>query len=138
MEKIRDLLNLRIFRFLGVGGFCAGLSLIIMYVLTSIIHINYLISTVITIVVTNFIGFYLNKYYTFQTKKKLFWRELWKYYSVMLSSYILNVFAMYVLVDLVNIWYLYANILLMAVLTPFNYFFHKKWSFKKKEASSNK
>lgn len=138
MEKIRDLLNLRIFRFLGVGGFCAGLSLIIMYVLTSIIHINYLISTVITIIVTNFIGFYLNKYYTFQTKKKLFWRELWKYYSVMLSSYILNVFAMYVLVDLVNIWYLYANILLMAILTPFNYFFHKKWSFNKKKPSSNK
>jgi len=138
MEKIRDLLNLRIFRFLGVGGFCAGLSLIIMYVLTSIIHINYLISTVITIIVTNFIGFYLNKYYTFQTKKKLFWRELWKYYSVMLSSYILNVFAMYVLVDLVNIWYLYANILLMGILTPFNYFFHKKWSFNKKKASSNK
>ncbi|AFZ55360.1 GtrA family protein [Cyanobacterium aponinum UTEX 3222] len=136
MEKIRDLLNLRIFRFLGVGGFCAGLSLIIMYVLTSIIHINYLISTVITIIVTNFIGFYLNKYYTFQTKKKLFWRELWKYYSVMLSSYILNVFAMYVLVDLVNIWYLYANILLMAILTPFNYFFHKKWSFNKKKPSS--
>lgn len=72
MEKIRDLLNLRIFRFLGVGGFCAGLSLIIMYVLTSIIHINYLISTVITIIVTNFIGFYLNKYYTFQTKKSYF------------------------------------------------------------------
>ncbi|WP_324282911.1 GtrA family protein [Cyanobacterium aponinum UTEX 3221] len=136
MEKIRDLLNLRIFRFLGVGGFCAGLSLIIMYILTSIIHINYLISTVITIIVTNFIGFYLNKYYTFQTKKKLFWRELWKYYSVMLSSYILNVFAMYVLVDLVNIWYLYANILLMAILTPFNYFFHKKWSFNKKKPSS--
>lgn len=138
MEKIRDLLNLRIFRFLGVGGFCAGLSLIMMYVLTSLIHINYLISTFITIIATNFIGFYLNKYYTFQTKKKLFWRELWKYYSVMLSSYILNVFAMYVLVDLVNIWYLYANILLMAILTPFNYLFHKKWSFKKKNSSQPK
>ncbi len=138
MEKIRDILNLRIFRFLGVGGFCAGLSLIIMYILTSLIHINYLISTIITILTTNFIGFYLNKYYTFQTKKKLFWRELWKYYSVMLSSYILNVFAMYILVDLVNIWYLYANILLMAILTPFNYFFHKKWSFRKNKSTQNK
>lgn len=132
MGKLRDILNLRIFRFLGVGGFCAGLSLIMMFILTSLIQINYLISSVITILVTNFIGFYLNKYYTFQTKKKLFWRELWKYYSVMLSSYIFNIFAMYVLVDLINIWYLYANMLLIAVLTPVNYFFHKKWSFRKK------
>ncbi|MGI0480879.1 GtrA family protein [Geminocystis sp. CENA526] len=136
IEKIKSFINLRIFKFLGVGGFCAGLSLILMYGLTSLLQINYLISSVITIIITNFIGFALNKYYTFQTKKKLFWRELWKYYSVMLSSYIINLCAMFILVDLVNIWYLYANIILMIILTPLNYIFHKNWSFNKKKLPS--
>ncbi|MEB3312053.1 MAG: GtrA family protein [Snowella sp.] len=135
---LHNLLNLRIFKFLGVGGFCAGLSLLIMYGFTSLLGINYLISTVISIVVTNFIGFALNKYYTFQTHKKLFWREMWKYYSVMLSSYILNVIIMYFLVDFINIWYIYANILLIVILTPYNYLLHRNWSFKKKVVNQSK
>lgn len=134
---LHNLLNLRIFKFLGVGGFCAGLSLVIMYGFTSVLGVNYLISTIISIVVTNFIGFALNKYYTFQTHKKLFWREMWKYYSVMLSSYILNVIIMYFLVDFINIWYIYANILLIVILTPYNYLLHRNWSFKKKVVSNS-
>ena len=74
LKKIINFLNTRIFKFLGVGGFCAGLSLIFLYIFTSLLNINYLISSVITIIITNFIGFALNKYYTFQIglKKKSF------------------------------------------------------------------
>lgn len=120
-----------ILKFLSVGGFCAGLSLAIMYVLISGLGINYLIATIITIFVTNFIGFSLNKYYTFRTHQREFWREIYKYYSVMLSSYILNLCIMYALVDIVNIWYLYANVVCILLLTPFNYLLHKKWSFRR-------
>jgi putative flippase GtrA len=125
--------SLRILKFLSVGGLCAGLSLLLMYLLTSLLAINYLISTVVTIVVTNFIGFALNKHFTFQTHRKLFWRELWKYHSVMMSSYILNLTLMYVLVDFIRIWYLYANLILIVLLTPYNYLFHRYWSFRKKQ-----
>lgn len=134
---LRYVLNLRIFKFLGVGGFCAGLSLVILYLSTSVLGINYLISTIISIIVTNFIGFALNKCYTFQTHRKLFWREMWKYYSVMLSSYFLNLVIIYLLVDFVKIWYLYANILLIVILTPYNYLMHRNWSFRKKQLKSS-
>jgi putative flippase GtrA len=137
IAALKYLLNLRIFKFLGVGGFCAGLSLVILYLSTSVLGINYLISTIISIVVTNFIGFALNKYYTFQTHRKLFWREMWKYYSVMLSSYFLNLAIIYLLVDFVKIWYLYANILLIIVLMPYNYLLHRNWSFRKKQLKSS-
>ncbi len=122
----------RIMKFLGVGGFCAILNLVLVYSLTDIFKINYLFSTIIAIIIVNFVSFFLNKRYTFVTKKKLFWRELWKYYSVMTSSYVLNVLGVFILVDLINIWYFYANIIFMAILTPFNYILHHNWSFKKK------
>ncbi len=128
---LTNITQIRAVRFLGVGGLCAALSILCMYMFTSVLVINYLISTIITIITTNFIGFYLNKYYTFRTHQKRFWRELWKYYSVMMSSYVLNVLAMYVLVDVCKIWYLWATIILIFVLTPYNYLFHKLWSFKK-------
>lgn len=138
VARLQYLFNLRILKFIGVGGFCAGLSVGLMYLSTSILGINYLISTVISIVITNFIGFALNKYYTFQTHKKLFWREMWKYYSVMLSSYILNIIFMYFLVNFINIWYIYANLVLIVLLTPYNYLLHRNWSFRKNKLNSLK
>ncbi|MGK7932337.1 MAG: GtrA family protein [Microcystaceae cyanobacterium] len=130
--KIRTIIDRKVFRFLVIGGFCAGLSLLIMYGFTGLLKLNYLISTVVSIVVTNFIGFYLNKYYTFKTKRKLFWREMWKYYSVMISSYLLNLMIMYLLVDIINIWYLYATMIIIVILTPYNFLLHKFWSFRQK------
>jgi len=133
IDSIKKTLNKdKITKFLGVGGFCAVLNLVLVYGLTDIFKINYLISTIITILIVNFVSFCLNKRYTFVTKKRLFWRELWKFYSVMTSSYVMNVFGVFVLVDVFNVWYFYANIIFMAVLTPFNYVLHHNWSFKKK------
>lgn len=137
MDYLKQLLNLKIFKFLGVGGFCAGLSLVLMYVFTSLLDINYLISTVITLLLTNFIGFCLNKYITFQTGDNQFWRELKKYYGVMLSSYFINISIMYVLVDWISIYYLYATMIVIVILTPFNYFCHKNWSFKGNTVPTN-
>jgi putative flippase GtrA len=135
--KIKNIINWKISRFLVIGGFCAGLSLLIMYGFTDLLKLNYLVSTVISIVVTNFIGFYLNKHYTFKTKRKSFWREMWKYYSVMISSYLLNLMIMYLLVDVINIWYLYATMILIVILTPYNFLLHKFWSFRQKRKQKN-
>ncbi|AFZ48412.1 GtrA family protein [Cyanobacterium stanieri LEGE 03274] len=132
IKIILSLIDIKVFKFLFIGGFCALLTLALMYFLTSILLINYLISAVITILVTNYIGFFLNKVFTFQTDKKLFWRELWKYYGVMLSSNMINLCIIYTLVDIIRIWYLYANMISIVALTPVNYLLHKYWSFKKK------
>lgn len=132
MKIISSLIDIKVLKFLFIGGFCALLTLGLMYLLTSIFLINYLISAIITILLTNYIGFFLNKVFTFQTDKKLFWRELWKYYGVMLSSNMINLCIIYTLVDIIRIWYLYANMVSIIALTPVNYLLHKYWSFKKK------
>ncbi|AFZ46011.1 GtrA family protein [Cyanobacterium stanieri PCC 7202] len=129
IEKIK---SAKVSKFLAIGGVCGILHLGILYGLTSMLEVNYLISTIVAILVVNFVSFYLNKIYTFRTKKKLFWRELWKFYSVMASSHFINIVGVFILVDIVRIGYLLANIFCTAILTPLNYFFHHRWSFKKK------
>ena len=49
----------------------------------------------IAIFLVNFVSFYLNKKLTFRTRKKLFWRELWKFYSVMASSHFINILGVF-------------------------------------------
>ncbi|MGY6529281.1 MAG: GtrA family protein [Cyanobacterium sp.] len=134
IEKIQKSLNTKkITNFLAIGGVCGILHLGILYGLTSVLEINYLISTTIAIFSVNFVSFYLNKKWTFKTRKKLFWRELWKFYSVMASSHFLNILGVFILVDMAKMGYLIANIFCTAILTPVNYFFHHSWSFKKRK-----
>lgn len=123
-------LDKKIIKFCGIGALCASLNLGTLYLLTNVLNFNYLVSTLIALIFINFIGFYLNKYYTFKSKKKRFWQELWKYYSVMCSSFILNLILMYLLVDILHIWYLYASLSITICFIVFNYLMHKNWSFK--------
>jgi len=131
-KKMRKLLSDKQFiRFFCIGGSCAILTLVLMYVLTTLLNVHYIISTIIVWFSTNFIGFYFNKKYTFKTHKSYFWRELYKYYGVMLSSCFLNVGLMYFFVSLLSIWYLLANVIVIGILFFYNFLMHKNWSFKK-------
>jgi putative flippase GtrA len=124
--------NKTLIRFLGVGTVCAAYNLAVLYYLTSIFRFYYLFSFILVFVTGNFLGFYLNKRYTFKTRKDLFWKELLKYYSVMMSNFILGFVLMFVMVNILKIWYFYAMILLTIAGTVCNYWLHSKWSFKKR------
>jgi putative flippase GtrA len=124
--------NKKIIRFLIVGGTCAVYNLAMLYYLTSILKFYYLFSFILVFLTGNLIGFYLNKFYTFKTRKKLFWKELLKYYSVMTSNFILGLILMFVMVNLLKLWYFYAMALLTVVGTVYNFWLHNKWSFNKR------
>jgi putative flippase GtrA len=89
-----------------------------------------MISFTIVFVAGNLAGFFLNKKYTFKTSKKHFWHELWKYYSVMMSYFLINLIMLYILVNYFHIWYLYASLITTIGGIFYNFVMHKKWSFK--------
>ena len=120
----------RIFRFILVGGLCTILNIVFLYLLVTVLQIHYLFSFILVFVGGNFIGFYLNKYYTFRTKTRNLWKELWKYYSIMLSSFGINLILMYIMVKYLNVWYIYATIIITIGCTVYNYFLHNNWSFR--------
>lgn len=125
-----NIVKIKFVRFVFIGAFCTSLNLVLLYLLTSVLGINYIISTLIALIVINMIGFYLNKYYTFKTKREKLLQELWKYYSVMFSSFLLNLFFMFILVQIFKIWYLYASLTITIGFIFYNFLMHKNWSFK--------
>ncbi|TYQ30716.1 GtrA family protein [Pseudanabaena sp. UWO310] len=118
-------------RFFMVGGFCAFLNIVILYILTGILNFHYLLSVLIQTVVVNYIGFYLNRRFTFKRTKGEFWEGLAKYYAVMISSFLMVSSLMYLLVDIFHVWYLYAFVLITIMMMIFNFLSHQKWTFKK-------
>ncbi|MGL5807304.1 MAG: GtrA family protein [Xenococcaceae cyanobacterium] len=127
---LKKLFNHQVFRFLIVGFFCAFQNIFLLYFFKEFLHLHYLVSIIILSIVVNSIGFYLNRRYTFQNNNNQFWKEFIKYHTVMLSSYLTVSISMYVLVDIFNIWYLSAFLIMTVVITIYNFALHKKWTFK--------
>jgi putative flippase GtrA len=119
-----------IIKFTLVGGFCLCCGTLILYFCLEVLKFHYLIATIIGFVLSNLLGFFLNKYYTFQAKNTKIWKELYKYYTVMTSSFIANLGMMFIFVDIFKIWAVYASLIVAVIFYIYNYLMHKNWSFK--------
>jgi putative flippase GtrA len=117
-------------RFLLVGGACACLNLAFLWVATGRFHLHYLVSTLLSFVLLNGIGFLLNKYFTFGRWNTATWHELAKYYTTMLGSTVAYLLLMALLVGALGIHYLLASIFLTGVLALVNFRMHSTLTFK--------
>lgn len=124
------ILRTQFLRFCLIGAFCAFQNILILYILTSLFHFHYIFSIFLQVLYVNTLGFYLNRRYTFMLQSNQFWQELLKYQTVMISSFFTVSILMYFLVDILHIWYLYAFVILTIGMTLYNFFAHKKWTFK--------
>jgi putative flippase GtrA len=71
IKKYKKIKENKLFTFLCIGGFCAALNLVLMYIFTSLLRVHYLLSFILVFLIGNSIGFYFNKNYTFKTKKNI-------------------------------------------------------------------
>ena len=122
------------FRFCLVGAFCAFQNILVLYLLTNYLKLHYVLSIFVQMFYVNTLGFYLNRKYTFTGRIKIgsILGELIKYHGIMLSSSFAVAIAMYFLVDLFKVWYLSAYVILTVLMTIYNFFAHKKWTFNRK------
>lgn len=119
-----------IIKFSMVGGICLTFNIGILWLLTSYFKIEDLTATVIGFFLSNLLGFFLNKYFTFKVTNTNIFQEIYKYYAVMTSSFIANLFLMFILVKIFKIWVVYASIMVAIIFYIYNYLMHKNWSFK--------
>lgn len=116
--------------FLLIGGFCYAVNLAILYLLTEYINFHYLASATIAFILTTCIGYILNRTLTFNQRKTPFLLGMLKYNTVMISSYFFVIISMFILVDLLNIYYIFSNLIIAIASTIYNFLFHDKWTFK--------
>jgi putative flippase GtrA len=112
-----------------VGGSCTLLNLAVLWLLTSVLGLHYLMSTMISFITLTPVGFWLQKLVTFRTPHTAAGVEWPRYFVTMGSSFAANLGLMYLLVSLVGLWYLAASLLVTLVLLATNFLVNDRWSF---------
>ena len=112
-----------------VGGGCTLLNLAILWLLTSVVGLHYLVSTMISFLALTPVGFWLQKVMTFRTPRAAARIEWPRYFTTMASSFAANLALMYLLVSLAGLWYLAASVVVTVLLLAANFLVNDRWSF---------
>lgn len=112
-----------------VGGICTVLNLAVLWLLTSVLGLHYLVSTLISFFTLTPIGFWLQKLVTFRTPRAAASVEWPRYFATMGSSLVANLGLMYVLVSVLGLWYLAASLIVIVLLLATNFLLNDRWSF---------
>jgi putative flippase GtrA len=112
-----------------VGGVCALLNLAVLWLLTSVLGLHYLVSTMISFFALTPVGFWLQKVVTFQTPLAAAPFEWPRYLFTMAASFAANLALMYLLVSILGVWYLAASVVVSLLLLAGNFLVNSLWSF---------
>jgi putative flippase GtrA len=130
-KRVKKELNLvrQIADFGVISLSAAILQLSMMFIMTSVFGVYYLISGVVSFFITTMISFILNKRFTFHSKAGGIICEE-RFFGVAFASIFVNVILLYILVAMLGIYYLYSQVVIGLVLFTLHYFVHKYWTFK--------
>ncbi len=117
------------FGVVGVIGMIINLA--VLYCLTTYLNIYYLLSAVIAfgVAVTN--NYLLNKVWTFKErlKNKLLSKSV-KFLTVSLIALSINIIFLYILTDILGIFYIFSQIISIGIAFVINFIGNKSWTFK--------
>ena len=116
----------RIMRFFSAGGLGVLAYYLVLYILTDLIGIKYLISAIIATIVNFSLSFILQKFWTFKSKGFKDIRQQIGKYSIMVAFiFVTNLVLLYILVEHAHLWYLLAQLLVTAFLSVMSYVFSR-------------
>ena len=114
------------------GGSSAVIDLLAIYVFTDIFHIWYLFSAVLAFLLGFGVSFFLQKHWTFQDKSKETHNQAMMYLVLAAINLGINTLLMYVFVDIVHIWYLFAQVITGGLIAFSSFFVYRKIIFNNK------
>lgn len=121
----------RVFRYLIAGGIAFLINIVVLYALTDILHIYYMISTVGAFLVAFGVSFVLQKFWTFRDHSRdQLHVQLPLYLGMQVANLALNAGLMYALVEFLHIWYILSQTIITTVLAAVVYFVNKLYIFK--------
>ena len=122
--KIRENI-IKMIQFGSVGGLMIILNVEILFLLTNLLGIYYIVSAILSYLMLTGLSFFLNEKWTFNSvtnhAHKKPWHRMATYYLISLSGMSLNIIILFLLTEFGNVYYLYSSI-----IASFTVFF---WNF---------
>ena len=130
-KKYEEGINYLIFGFLAFV-----LNYVLYYVFESILHMNYMLATAVSWVLTVIFAYWTNHTFVFKSKnsnKLSLLKEFSSFIGARVATEVLELLLMYLMVDLANINSYVAKLVGQVVVIVTNYFLSKLWIFKEKK-----
>lgn len=117
-------------RYLLIGGTCAVLDLVSLFLLVRYFHIWYLYAATASFVAVLLFSYFGQKYFTFRNYEKNHGKQLTKFIAIAGIGLMINTASMFVLVNLIGLWYILASVMTKLIVFLWNYFANKHITFK--------
>ena len=136
VATLREIL-FKMIQFGIVGGLMIILNVVILYLLTSLLGMYYIISAILSYQLLTGLSFFLNEKWTFNaithhTHKKM-WQRFVSYYLVSLSGMTLHIIILFLLTEYGNVYYLYSSILASFSVFLWNFSLNKNITWRGKQ-----
>ena len=125
---IKKIFSYQPIRFLFVGGLNTLVGYGV-YALLVYLGVNYLIANTVSTVVGVIHSYLWNRFFTFKSKNKAL-KEITKFVSVYIVSYLIGMFTLFIFKDKLNISPYIAGLINLVITTLISYFGHKYISFR--------
>lgn len=128
----------KIIRFLFSGAVGAGTNLLILYVLTDLLSIYYVISVIISFILATTVSFVMQKFWTFQdNSKEVIHNQALIFTIVAVINLFINTYIVYAFVEFANLHYLIGQVFASIIVAFESYFVYKIFIFKKDNRIEN-
>ena len=118
-------------KFIVSGGTAALVSLVLFYVFWNVLHVWYLLASVLSFMLSVVVGFYLQKYFTFKDVSKSNTRkQAVVFLLVSILNLLINIILMAFFVEVLFIDEMLSKVTTLAILSIWNFFVYKKFVFK--------
>jgi len=117
-------------KYAKVGIAIALLELIVLFVFVDLLHLFYLLAVTIAFIISTILGFIFQKKFTFCNRKKCVFRQYTKYLIIYFFGLIINLILVGFIVSILNVWYLFAQIIANFILFYWYFFANKHFTFK--------
>lgn len=116
---------LQLFRYTFVGGLAFLVDFSTLFILTEYFKINYLVSAAIAFVFGLLVNYMLSIIWVFSSTMKNRWLEFLLFAIIGLVGLVLNEFFIYILTDVLRVYYLFSKIITTCIVYFWNFFARK-------------
>jgi len=124
-QLLRPDIRYRLIKYVISGSISATVTLSVLYAMTQWFGIWYLFSSTVGFFVGFFVSFMLQKFWTFRnTRMDIIVAQAFLYFFILVGNLGVNALGMYLLVDILNVGYIFAEILVLALVASESFFLY--------------
>lgn len=118
-------------RYIFFAGIAALVDLSLLYMLTSFFAVHYFMSAFFAYIFGMITNYSLNKIFNFQNKSKRYFKQFFIFVFVASIGLFINQLIIFSLVEFLEMYYMLAKIISIAIVMFWSFFGHYKFTFKK-------